>query len=187
MRVLNLLRGTVCVWFGLTRSSKVSSIVMTFIFQKKNPAGLSASLNVRIVYLDIMRPFAESTLLGWDAIYLTLSCQWLHHLYSKNITSLISFIADFYVFTLVRSLTHGQIPNSQWIFDSPANSDVESKLRNYLLELGRDKILGIQVGLSSESIVQLRLQKFCTKFRICVQSTYIRVFPRSAHIKMERS
>ncbi|XP_066369379.1 uncharacterized protein [Miscanthus floridulus] len=69
--------------------------------------GLSASLNVRIVYLDIMRPFAESTLLG--------------------------------------SLTHGQIPNSQWIFDSPANSDVESKLRNYLLELGSDKILGIQV------------------------------------------
>ncbi|CAN6162832.1 unnamed protein product [Urochloa humidicola] len=69
--------------------------------------GLSASLNVRIVYLDIMRPFAESTLLG--------------------------------------SLAHGQIPNSQWIYDSPANSDVESKLRNYLLELGSDKILGIQV------------------------------------------
>lgn len=69
--------------------------------------GLSASLNVRIVYLDIMRPFAESTLLG--------------------------------------SLTHGQMPNTQWIFDSPANSDVESKLRNYLLELGSDKILGIQV------------------------------------------
>jgi len=36
---------------------------MTFK-KKKNPAGLSASLNVRIVYLDIMRPFAESTLLG---------------------------------------------------------------------------------------------------------------------------
>ncbi|RLM54615.1 hypothetical protein C2845_PM10G20470 [Panicum miliaceum] len=69
--------------------------------------GLSASLNVRIVYLDIMRPFAESTLLG--------------------------------------SLTHGQIPNSQWIYDSPANSDLESKLRNYLLELGSDKILGIQI------------------------------------------
>ncbi|KAF8772162.1 hypothetical protein HU200_006161 [Digitaria exilis] len=68
--------------------------------------GLSASLNVRIVYMDIMRPFAESTLLG--------------------------------------SL-HGQTPHSQWIFDSPANSDVESKLRNYLLELGSDKILGIQV------------------------------------------
>ncbi|XP_062229733.1 uncharacterized protein LOC133927332 [Phragmites australis] len=69
--------------------------------------GLSASLNVKIVYLDIMRPFAESTLLG--------------------------------------SLMRGHIPNSQWIYDSPANSDVESKLRNYLLELGSDKILGIQV------------------------------------------
>ncbi|OEL25664.1 putative aarF domain-containing protein kinase 1 [Dichanthelium oligosanthes] len=67
--------------------------------------GLSASLNVRIVYLDIMRPFAESTLLG--------------------------------------SLTHGL--NSQWIYDSPANSDVESKLRDYLIELGSDKILGIQI------------------------------------------
>uniref|UniRef100_A0A0A9DEZ6 Beta-lactamase-related domain-containing protein n=1 Tax=Arundo donax TaxID=35708 RepID=A0A0A9DEZ6_ARUDO len=69
--------------------------------------GLSASLNVRIVYLDIMRPFAESTLLG--------------------------------------SLMRGRIPNSQWIYDLPTNSDVESKLRNYLLELGSDKILGIQV------------------------------------------
>ncbi|TVU07723.1 hypothetical protein EJB05_41090 [Eragrostis curvula] len=69
--------------------------------------GLSASLNVRIVYLDIMRPFAESTLLG--------------------------------------TMMHGHIPNSQWIYDSPTNSDLESKLRNYLLQLGSDKILGIQV------------------------------------------
>ncbi|CAM0909712.1 unnamed protein product [Alopecurus aequalis] len=59
--------------------------------------GLSASLNVRIVYLDIMRPFAESTLLG------------------------------------------------QWIYDSPVNSEVESKLRTLLLEMGSEKILGIQV------------------------------------------
>ncbi|GJM97531.1 hypothetical protein PR202_ga14463 [Eleusine coracana subsp. coracana] len=70
--------------------------------------GLSASLNVRIVYLDIMRPFAESTLQG--------------------------------------SMVHGHITNNHWIYDSPVNSDVESKLRNYLLELGSDKILGIQVG-----------------------------------------
>ncbi|GJN39271.1 hypothetical protein PR202_gb28378 [Eleusine coracana subsp. coracana] len=69
--------------------------------------GLSASLNVRIVYLDIMRPFAESTLQG--------------------------------------SMVHGHIPNNHWIYDSPVNSDVESKLRNYLLELGSDKILGIQI------------------------------------------
>jgi aarF domain-containing kinase len=150
MRVLNLLRGMCLIWaYSFLSGIQCLNDIYLFIFFK-NPAGLSASLNVRIVYLDIMRPFAESTLLGWerDAIYLTLSCQWLHHLYSKNIISLFSLIADFYVFTLVRSLTHGQIPNSQWIFDSPANSDVESKLRNYLLELGSDKILGIQVGVS---------------------------------------
>jgi aarF domain-containing kinase len=41
---------------------------------------------------------------------------------------------------------HGRIPNSQWIYDSHANSSVESKLTNYLLELGSDKILGIQVS-----------------------------------------
>ncbi|KAF0918817.1 hypothetical protein E2562_026190 [Oryza meyeriana var. granulata] len=69
--------------------------------------GLSASLNVRIVYLDIMRPFAESTLLG--------------------------------------SMMCGPTANSQWIYDSPVNSEVESKLRNLLLELGSNKILGIQV------------------------------------------
>ncbi|GJM97534.1 hypothetical protein PR202_ga14466 [Eleusine coracana subsp. coracana] len=69
--------------------------------------GLSASLNVRIVYLDIMRPFAESTLQG--------------------------------------SMMHGHITNNHRIYDSPVNSDVESKLRNYLLELGSDKILGIQI------------------------------------------
>uniref|UniRef100_A0A453SPB6 Beta-lactamase-related domain-containing protein n=1 Tax=Aegilops tauschii subsp. strangulata TaxID=200361 RepID=A0A453SPB6_AEGTS len=69
--------------------------------------GLSASLNVRIVYLDIMRPFAESTLLG--------------------------------------SLTRGPSTNSEWIYDSPVNSEVESKLRSLLLEMGSDKILGLQV------------------------------------------
>lgn len=69
--------------------------------------GLSASLNVRIVYLDIMRPFAESTLLG--------------------------------------SITRGPSTNSQWIYDSPVNSEVESKLRSLLLEIGSEKILGIQV------------------------------------------
>ncbi|CAM0909711.1 unnamed protein product [Alopecurus aequalis] len=69
--------------------------------------GLSASLNVRIVYLDIMRPFAESTLLG--------------------------------------SITRGPSTNSQWIYDSPVNSEVESKLRTLLLEMGSEKILGIQV------------------------------------------
>lgn len=69
--------------------------------------GLSASLNVRIVYLDIMRPFAESTLLG--------------------------------------NVMRGPSTNTQWIYDSYPNSEVESKLRNLLLEMGSDKILGIQV------------------------------------------
>ncbi|KAM3193008.1 hypothetical protein ACQJBY_069905 [Aegilops geniculata] len=69
--------------------------------------GLSASLNVRIVYLDIMRPFAESTLLG--------------------------------------NMAHGPSTNGEWIYDSPVNSEVESKLRSLLLEMGSDKILGLQV------------------------------------------
>ncbi|XP_038985733.1 uncharacterized protein LOC103713116 isoform X2 [Phoenix dactylifera] len=68
--------------------------------------GLSSTLDVRIVYLDIMRPFAESTLLG---------------------------------------IRTGPAKNTQWIYDSPVHSDVEAKLRQLLLELGNDKILGIQV------------------------------------------
>ncbi|KAE8805691.1 hypothetical protein D1007_18186 [Hordeum vulgare] len=69
--------------------------------------GLSASLNVRIVYLDIMRPFAESNLLG--------------------------------------SMTRSPSTNSEWIYDSPVNSEVESKLRNLLIEMGSDKFLILQV------------------------------------------
>ncbi|KAI4988055.1 hypothetical protein ZWY2020_029685 [Hordeum vulgare] len=63
--------------------------------------GLSASLNVRIVYLDIMRPFAESTLLG--------------------------------------SMTRSPSTNNEWIYDSPVNSEVESKLRNLLIEMEATK------------------------------------------------
>ena len=85
-----------------------------------------------------------------------------------------------YDFTLIRSLTHGQIPNSQWIYDSPANSDLESKLRNYLLELGSDKILGIQVGLSYGSIIR-------TSILYEYYVPYICFFPRSVHIKMKKS
>uniref|UniRef100_A0A1D1XV04 Putative aarF domain-containing protein kinase 1 n=2 Tax=Anthurium amnicola TaxID=1678845 RepID=A0A1D1XV04_9ARAE len=69
--------------------------------------GLSSSLNVRIVYQEIMRPFAESTLQG--------------------------VIGD------------GSLGNTQWIHDSHVHSDVEAKLRKLLVELGKDKILGIQV------------------------------------------
>ncbi|ERN12506.1 uncharacterized protein LOC18440724 isoform X2 [Amborella trichopoda] len=69
--------------------------------------GLSAMLNVRIAYLDIMRPFAETTLLGTPGI--------------------------------------GSEMNRPWIFETPALSDVEVKLRKLLHEFGSNKILGIQV------------------------------------------
>ncbi|XP_020264539.1 uncharacterized protein LOC109840344 isoform X2 [Asparagus officinalis] len=68
--------------------------------------GLSSIMNVRIVYLDIMRPFAESALLG---------------------------------------LSSGPAMNTQWIYDTPIHSDVEAKLRQLLVEIGNEKILGIQV------------------------------------------
>ncbi|XP_044508732.1 beta-lactamase domain-containing protein 2-like isoform X2 [Mangifera indica] len=70
--------------------------------------GLSSMMNVRIVYLDIMRPFAESVLEG--------------------------------------NMNKGPATNPQWIYDSPAHSEVEAKLREFLVQLGNeDKILGIQV------------------------------------------
>ncbi|XP_009151006.1 uncharacterized protein LOC103874346 [Brassica rapa] len=71
--------------------------------------GLSSTMNVQIVYLDIMRPFAESVLLG--------------------------------------SISRGPTVDASWIHDSPVHSDVESKLRKLLIELGSNqKILGIQVS-----------------------------------------
>ncbi|KAJ6812276.1 uncharacterized protein M6B38_149255 [Iris pallida] len=69
--------------------------------------GISSTLNVRIVYMDIMRPFAESTLLG--------------------------------------NLRAGPATDTQWIYDSPVHSHVEEKMRKLLVELGKNKILGIQV------------------------------------------
>ncbi|KAL5782869.1 hypothetical protein ACOSP7_007898 [Xanthoceras sorbifolium] len=70
--------------------------------------GLSSSMNVRIVYMDIMRPFAESVL-------------------KENINK-------------------GPAVNARWIHETPVHSDVEAKLRQFLLELGKDdKILGMQV------------------------------------------
>ncbi|XP_014504335.1 uncharacterized protein LOC106764583 isoform X1 [Vigna radiata var. radiata] len=70
--------------------------------------GLSSSMNVRIIYMDIMRPFAESVLSGY--------------------------------------ISRGPSVNDRWIFDSPVHSEVESKLRQLLIEFGNnDKILGIQV------------------------------------------
>ncbi|VVB17270.1 unnamed protein product [Arabis nemorensis] len=70
--------------------------------------GLSSTMNIRIVYLDIMRPFAESVLLG--------------------------------------SISRGPTVDAHWIHDSPIHSDVESKVRKLLTELGSiHKILGMQV------------------------------------------
>ncbi|KAK0571202.1 hypothetical protein LWI29_012394 [Acer saccharum] len=70
--------------------------------------GLSSSMNVRIVYMDIMRPFAESVLKEHN--------------------------------------NKGPEVNAQWIHETPVHSDVEAKLRQFLIELGKDdKILGMQV------------------------------------------
>lgn len=54
------------------------------------------------------------------------------------------WIVDF--FFCVRYINKGPAVNSQWIYDTPVHSDVETKLRRLLVELGNDdKILGIQV------------------------------------------
>ncbi|CAA6672157.1 unnamed protein product [Spirodela intermedia] len=69
--------------------------------------GLSSSLNVRIVYQEIMRPFAESTMKGL--------------------------------------IGPESLSDTQWINGSPVQSDVEAKLRKLLVEIGKDKVLGVQV------------------------------------------
>ncbi|KAJ0593968.1 putative ABC-type Cd(2+) transporter [Helianthus annuus] len=70
--------------------------------------GLSSSMNVRISYLNIMRPFAESVLKS--------------------------------------DMNHGPSSNPKWVYDGPVHSDVETKLRQFLVDLGNaDRILGIQV------------------------------------------
>ncbi|RWW72308.1 hypothetical protein BHE74_00019885 [Ensete ventricosum] len=43
----------------------------------------------------------------------------------------------------------GPAVNNHWIYDSPVHSDLEGKLRQLLIELGSEKILGIQVGVES--------------------------------------
>ena len=58
IRVVNLLRGL----FGLI---SLLDIICECITDENDAfSGLSSTLDVRIVYLDIMKPFAESTLLG---------------------------------------------------------------------------------------------------------------------------
>ncbi|KAJ9556269.1 hypothetical protein OSB04_010883 [Centaurea solstitialis] len=79
-------------------------------------AGLSTALNVSVSYYRIIRPFAEFAL---DR-FVSLSC------FSDTI--------------------EGPVHSAEWIYDSPVNSHVESKLRTLLVKLRNDdKILGIQV------------------------------------------
>lgn len=69
-RVINLLRGIMCesYYFTLLHQSIGSVILLYFAIYLLSYfvdyLGLSSTMNVRIVYLDIMRPFAESVLLG---------------------------------------------------------------------------------------------------------------------------
>lgn len=43
-------------------------------------------------------------------------------------------------------MNHGASSHENWLYDSPVHSDVEAKLRNFLVELRTDdRILGIQV------------------------------------------
>lgn len=47
------------------RNLLIHSTLLSFnLFIMSTILGLSSTMNVRIVYLDIMRPFAESVLLG---------------------------------------------------------------------------------------------------------------------------
>ncbi|KAG0571499.1 hypothetical protein KC19_VG016500 [Ceratodon purpureus] len=73
--------------------------------------GLSSMLAAKVVYLEVMRPFAETAL------------------FSGNV------------------LKSGRsLETESWIHKSPSHSSVESKLRELLLNLGReDQILGAQV------------------------------------------
>lgn len=48
--------------------------------------------------------------------------------------------------SLSRNINEGPTVNAQWIYETPVHSDVEGKLRQFLVELGKDnKILGMQV------------------------------------------
>lgn len=111
-----------------------------------NISGLSSTLNTRIVYLDIMKPFAESTLREWvwfACIWPWLSCGRAYLLWVFPNFNLFEFLHNFMD---TRSMGSGPEMSKQWIFNTPVHSDVEVKLRQHLIELG-DKILGIQVSI----------------------------------------
>ena len=48
----------------MCESHYFASLYQIYLFILLTIVGLSSTMNVRIVYLDIMRPFAESVLLG---------------------------------------------------------------------------------------------------------------------------
>lgn len=94
-------------------------------------------MNTRIAYLDIMRPFAESVLLGW-VYFKILQGQ----AYEKFLLLHLWLCCDY----ILRNINKRPAANAQWIYNTPVHSDVEAKLRQLLVELGNnDKILGIQV------------------------------------------
>ncbi|XLR28521.1 hypothetical protein HN51_041856 [Arachis hypogaea] len=61
-RVLNLLRGLFVSLLGHCNANLFSATYFTYL---NMDAGLSSTMNVKIVYMDIMRPFAESVLSGY--------------------------------------------------------------------------------------------------------------------------
>lgn len=67
-RVINLLRGIIYESYYFTPLyQRICSIIVLYflvLIYFVVCLGLSSTMNVRIVYLDIMRPFAESVLLG---------------------------------------------------------------------------------------------------------------------------
>lgn len=96
--------------------------------------GISSLMDVRIVYLDIMRPFAESVLQGW--VYPE----------PQYVSVFIIASVQSQIYLAYRNINRGPAVNDQWIYDTPVHSDVEANLRKLLVELGNnEKILGIQV------------------------------------------
>ncbi|CAI9284923.1 unnamed protein product [Lactuca saligna] len=67
---------------------------------------------------------------------------------SKQISIRISLIIQILRHLLQSNMNNGPSSNAKWLYDSPIHSDVEAKLRHFLVELGNadHRILGIQVS-----------------------------------------
>lgn len=51
--------------------------------------------------------------------------------------------------SFLRGINKEPSVSAEWIYNKPVHSDVEAKLRDFLVELGNDgKILGVQVSTS---------------------------------------